>query len=544
MLNSQVAERPREALVARSDLGVAALRTSGEPVDARPQERSPPGSAPRTAAPSASTSNSPADVTRRTCRSPVLPALAHDEVAQEPLLRAPVVARPGPARAHQSRTKLRTALLRSDASMQSRASFDRVPPSAGVEPEHEPVRRRTARTSTPSCCGSATGSPPGRSAPARTPPGARSARARPRPARACARAGARSAAAATASRGTRRPRGRSAAAPGPGSARGPRRRARSRSRASRGTPRPAPARRGRRPRRTRRTGPGARRRRRRARGSRRAARAGRRAAAARPAWRRRCGAVAPVGAGHARILACPWRWTSTPTPRDASGSSARWTASTTCTSPATRRSSRSSRSTSARRACSSATWSTSCGSALSRGAAGTRRGASATCSSWRSAGCWDARPSARRRSWPSGRRRSRSRSTASALPYRQSAVAQANEPDPERRAEIEEARLDVLDRELNPLHRRALERAHELARELGWRSYREMYEDLKQIDLAALERQTRRLPARRPRTRYEQTRRAAPAQPGRLRVRRAAPLRPALLLPRPRVRRPVPRRSG
>ena len=77
------------------------------------------------------------------------------------------------------------------------------------------------------------------------------------------------------------------------------------------------------------------------------------------------------------------------------------------------------------------------------------------------------------------------------LPYRQSAVTQANEPDPERRAAIEAARLEALDRELNPLHQRALERSHELARELGWASYRAMYEDLKQIDLAALERQTK-----------------------------------------------------
>ena len=76
------------------------------------------------------------------------------------------------------------------------------------------------------------------------------------------------------------------------------------------------------------------------------------------------------------------------------------------------------------------------------------------------------------------------------MPYRQSAVTQSNEADPERRAAIEEARLDALDTELNPLHLRALERAHELARELGWRSYREMYGDLKQIDLEALEQQT------------------------------------------------------
>ena len=76
------------------------------------------------------------------------------------------------------------------------------------------------------------------------------------------------------------------------------------------------------------------------------------------------------------------------------------------------------------------------------------------------------------------------------LPYRQSPVTQANEADPQRRAAIEAARLEVLDRELNPLHLRVLERTHELARELGWSSYLEMCADLKQIDLVALERQT------------------------------------------------------
>ena len=100
------------------------------------------------------------------------------------------------------------------------------------------------------------------------------------------------------------------------------------------------------------------------------------------------------------------------------------------------------------------------------------------------------------------------------LPYRQSAVTQANEADPERRAAIEEARLEVLDSELNPLHLRALERAHELARELGWSSYRDMYADLKQIDLAALERQTSAfLDATA--DAYAADPRAAPAQPGR-----------------------------
>jgi oligoendopeptidase F len=75
--------------------------------------------------------------------------------------------------------------------------------------------------------------------------------------------------------------------------------------------------------------------------------------------------------------------------------------------------------------------------------------------------------------------------------YRQSAIVQANEADRERRLAIEDARLAVLVEELNPLHREVIERAHELARELGWPSYRAMFEELKAIDLAGLERQTR-----------------------------------------------------
>jgi hypothetical protein len=74
--------------------------------------------------------------------------------------------------------------------------------------------------------------------------------------------------------------------------------------------------------------------------------------------------------------------------------------------------------------------------------------------------------------------------------YRQTAITQANEPDPELRAAIERSRLDALARELNPLHVEIVEVAHALAQELGWRSYRAMYEDLKAVDLEALERQT------------------------------------------------------
>jgi hypothetical protein len=74
--------------------------------------------------------------------------------------------------------------------------------------------------------------------------------------------------------------------------------------------------------------------------------------------------------------------------------------------------------------------------------------------------------------------------------YRESAVTQANEPDAGRRAQIEEARLTLTERELNPLHREALERQHELARELGYPSYRDMWATLQGVDFDALHRQT------------------------------------------------------
>jgi hypothetical protein len=75
--------------------------------------------------------------------------------------------------------------------------------------------------------------------------------------------------------------------------------------------------------------------------------------------------------------------------------------------------------------------------------------------------------------------------------FRQAVIAQANEPDPERRAKIEEARIALLESDLNPLYLEILESAHALAVELGWQSYRAMQEELKGFDLAELGRQTR-----------------------------------------------------
>ena len=75
--------------------------------------------------------------------------------------------------------------------------------------------------------------------------------------------------------------------------------------------------------------------------------------------------------------------------------------------------------------------------------------------------------------------------------YRQAAIVQSNEPDPERRLEIEQARNAVLESELNPLYFEILERSHQLSTELGWPSYRAMFEELKAVNLERLATQTR-----------------------------------------------------
>jgi len=73
---------------------------------------------------------------------------------------------------------------------------------------------------------------------------------------------------------------------------------------------------------------------------------------------------------------------------------------------------------------------------------------------------------------------------------RQALAAQSNEPDRDRREQIERARLDAIAERLNPLAAEALARRQAQARELGWPSYGALFEQLKDIDLAALERRT------------------------------------------------------
>jgi hypothetical protein len=73
-----------------------------------------------------------------------------------------------------------------------------------------------------------------------------------------------------------------------------------------------------------------------------------------------------------------------------------------------------------------------------------------------------------------------------AIPYRMAPVAQANEEDPGRRADIEARRNAVLADRLNPLHLEALERVHAACKELGWPSYLDAYSDVRALDLRAL----------------------------------------------------------
>ena len=72
------------------------------------------------------------------------------------------------------------------------------------------------------------------------------------------------------------------------------------------------------------------------------------------------------------------------------------------------------------------------------------------------------------------------------ISYRMAPVVQANEPDAERRAEIEAARNAVLAERINPLHLDALERAHAACANLGWPSYLDAYSDVRGLDLRAL----------------------------------------------------------
>jgi len=81
------------------------------------------------------------------------------------------------------------------------------------------------------------------------------------------------------------------------------------------------------------------------------------------------------------------------------------------------------------------------------------------------------------------------------LGFRESAVAQANEPDPSRRMMIESARLALIDADLGSLYVERLRAQHDTARQLGFASYRDLCSDCKDYDLAGLHAQTSRFSA-------------------------------------------------
>ena len=77
------------------------------------------------------------------------------------------------------------------------------------------------------------------------------------------------------------------------------------------------------------------------------------------------------------------------------------------------------------------------------------------------------------------------------IPFRVAPVELANEADAARRAAISDARDALVTEHLDPVYLEALERTHELARALGWSSYRDMCVQLRGVDLDALAAQTR-----------------------------------------------------
>ena len=230
-----------------------------------------------------------------------------------------------------------------------------------------------------------------------------------------------------------------------------------------------------------------------------------------------------------------------PTRARPSSSSARSTASTTCTSRATSRSSRSSRSTSATPGCSRAPVVDELRERARGAAAGDEQRRCRYLLELAVGGSRAGEP--RREEADAGRARGRAgdrgRRRAPALPP--GAVAQANEPDPERRARSRRPGSTCSSASSTRSTSRSLERSHALARELGLGQLPGDVRGAEALDLGALERQTRAFLGRDRPARYRELRRAAAARAGRLRLRSAAALRPAVLLPRHGIRRAVSR---
>ena len=76
--------------------------------------------------------------------------------------------------------------------------------------------------------------------------------------------------------------------------------------------------------------------------------------------------------------------------------------------------------------------------------------------------------------------------------FRYSSVVQANEPDRERRRRIHDARLELTEAVLNPLHDARWRRQHELVAELGYPTYAELFSEVRAVDFGMLRGATQR----------------------------------------------------
>jgi hypothetical protein len=77
-----------------------------------------------------------------------------------------------------------------------------------------------------------------------------------------------------------------------------------------------------------------------------------------------------------------------------------------------------------------------------------------------------------------------------AIGFRYSSVVQANEADRGRRSRIQQARLEVIEQQLNPLYATFWRTAHDLAVRLGYRDYVALHAQVKDLDYALLHTRT------------------------------------------------------
>ena len=138
------------------------------------------------------------------------------------------------------------------------------------------------------------------------------------------------------------------------------------------------------------------------------------------------------------------------------------------------------RSTTATPSCSRARPSTSSRSST-RPPTTTRSGASPTCSRSPSTATWASRPSTWATRSPTPRA-DHHQVDGESIGLRQASVVQGNEPDRARRERIQAARLAATAEHLNPLLDTLWRRCHDLAVDLGYPDYKELYGTVKGLD--------------------------------------------------------------